>query len=103
MEDHALQIDPAIADEYRGRTVLVTGASGFIGSHLADALVELGANVHILLRDASHRPDNLVESTFDAVTRYAGDLTDLPTVQTFVEQACRDAMLPPVIFHLAAQ
>ena len=30
-------------DVYDGRTVLVTGADGFMGSHLTDALVELGA------------------------------------------------------------
>ena len=27
-------------DAYEGRTVLVTGADGFMGSHLTDALVE---------------------------------------------------------------
>ena len=27
----------------RGRTVLVTGATGFIGSHLTEILTELGA------------------------------------------------------------
>ena len=32
-------------DIYGGRTVLVTGADGFMGSHLTDALVALGANV----------------------------------------------------------
>ena len=31
-------------DVYGGRTVLVTGADGFMGSHLTDALVALGAN-----------------------------------------------------------
>ncbi len=31
------------ADVYAGRTVLVTGADGFMGSHLTDALVELDA------------------------------------------------------------
>ena len=30
-------------DVYDGRTCLVTGADGFMGSHLTDALVELGA------------------------------------------------------------
>lgn len=34
--------------EYAGRTVLVTGAGGFIGSHLTDALVGLGARVRAL-------------------------------------------------------
>ncbi len=40
-------------DVYEGRTVLVTGADGFMGSHLTDALVELGANVHAFVRATS--------------------------------------------------
>jgi FlaA1/EpsC-like NDP-sugar epimerase len=35
---------------YEGRTVLVTGADGFMGSHLTDALVGLGATVHAFVR-----------------------------------------------------
>src|SRR5205823_547458 len=37
-------------DVYGGRTVLVTGADGFMGSHLTDALVHLGADVHAFVR-----------------------------------------------------
>ena len=40
-------------ETYSGRTVLVTGADGFMGSHLTDALCHLGADVHAL------RPRNL--------------------------------------------
>ena len=35
-------------DFYRGRRVLITGGLGFIGSNLARALVELGADVLIV-------------------------------------------------------
>ena len=41
------------ADVYGGRTVLVTGADGFMGSHLTEALVALGANVHAFVRATS--------------------------------------------------
>jgi NAD dependent epimerase/dehydratase len=34
--------------DYTGKKVLVTGADGFIGSHLAEALVETGAHVRAL-------------------------------------------------------
>ena len=33
------------------RTVLVTGASGFIGSHLSQALVDRGVNVRAMTRN----------------------------------------------------
>ncbi len=36
--------------DYSGRKVLVTGAGGFIASHLAEALVRAGANVTALVR-----------------------------------------------------
>ena len=35
-------------------TVLVTGANGFIGSHLVDSLLSLGCNVHCLIRKTSN-------------------------------------------------
>ena len=42
-----------LGDVYEGRTVLVTGADGFMGSHLTEALVELGANVVAFVRATS--------------------------------------------------
>src|SRR5207253_1508959 len=39
----------------RGVTVLVTGATGFIGSHLVDRLLSEGASVRCLLRPVSPR------------------------------------------------
>ena len=42
-------------DAYGGRTVLVTGADGFMGSHLTDALCHLGANVHAFVRATAVR------------------------------------------------
>ncbi len=36
-------------NDFRGKKVAVTGAGGFIGSHLAERLVELGANVRAMV------------------------------------------------------
>mgnify|MGYP005803597299 CR=1 FL=1 len=43
------------SESLRGATVLVTGATGFIGSHLVDRLLSEGANVRYLIRPASPR------------------------------------------------
>jgi dihydroflavonol-4-reductase len=38
----------------KGTTVLITGANGFIGSHLVDSLLSLDCNVHCLIRKSSN-------------------------------------------------
>jgi dihydroflavonol-4-reductase len=50
----------SFAHSFRGRPVAVTGATGFVGHHLAKLLVSLGARVTALTRNGS-KIDRLVE------------------------------------------
>jgi nucleoside-diphosphate-sugar epimerase len=52
------------------RPVLITGATGFVGSHLAERLVADGARVRVLVRD----PDKLIDALRDRVEVMTGDL-----------------------------
>ncbi|NOZ26421.1 MAG: NAD-dependent epimerase/dehydratase family protein [Chloroflexi bacterium] len=98
-----MQLDDRIRETLRGRTVLVTGAAGFIGSHLTDALVELGANVHIFVRASSRGLQNLSPEVLKAVTIHWGNLVDPYSTRAAVRAVKQDATEPPIIFHLAAQ
>ncbi len=83
------------------KSVLITGISGFVGSHLAKFLLDRKATVFGLVRrraDGS-RPKNLVDKgIFNEVKLMEGDITDI----TAVGSALRESN-PDIIFHLAAQ
>ncbi|PIR19503.1 MAG: hypothetical protein COV48_01625, partial [Elusimicrobia bacterium CG11_big_fil_rev_8_21_14_0_20_64_6] len=80
--------------QLRGRRVLVTGATGFIGSALTRRLVRAGAQVHLLVRPTSS-PEKL-GSAWSRVTRQTGDITDDKTLASAVRAA-----RPEIVFHLA--
>lgn len=75
--------------------VFVTGATGFIGSHLIPKLVERGYRVYAIKRHISRR-DAPLPGNIDKF--YTGDLTD----SNFVEASLQDAN-PDFIINLAAQ
>ena len=87
---------------YRDRTVLVTGADGFMGSHLTQALVDMGADVHVLVRATSSGALNNIGHLRRRLTVHWADLTDRHSVDRVVLSLI-SAPKPPYIFHLAAQ
>jgi nucleoside-diphosphate-sugar epimerase len=77
-----------------GRSALVTGGAGFIGSHLVDALVAAGVSIRVLDHLSSGRRENLADAV-KAIDFIEGDIRDLPTVRS----ACE---VTELVFHLAA-
>jgi UDP-glucose 4-epimerase len=73
---------------------LVTGGAGFIGSHLAEALLARGHGVRVLDNFSTGSPANL-ERVRDRIDLVTGDLTDLDTVR----RVCRDV---DWVFHQGA-
>jgi dTDP-glucose 4,6-dehydratase len=87
---------------YDGRTCLVTGADGFMGSHLTEALVHLGANVVAFVRATSSGALNNIGHLRRDLRVVFADLTD----KTSIDYLMRDlAKAPdkPYLFHLGAQ
>jgi len=89
-------------DVYEGRTVLVTGADGFMGSHLTDGLVGLGANVHAFVRATSSGALNNISHLRDRLKIHFADLTDRTSVDYLIREL-RAAPDKPYVFHLGAQ
>jgi dTDP-glucose 4,6-dehydratase len=84
---------------FAGKTVVVTGAGGFIGSHVVERLVRDGANVRAMLRYTSRGQrgalDLMTADVADSVAVTLGDVRDFDAVREVMRGA--DAM-----FHLAA-
>jgi UDP-glucose 4-epimerase len=84
---------------YVGTRVLVTGADGFIGSHLTEALVSAGAEVTALAQynsfDSHGWLDDLPEATRRNLTLVRGDVRDAAFIGRLISGH-------EFVFHLAA-
>ena len=88
--------EPA-AGFWRDRPTFVTGATGFLGSHLTGQLAELGAAVVVLVRD-DVRPTPVRQLWGGRVSCVSGDVVDQPLLERVLgEYEVR------TVFHLAAQ
>jgi len=80
------------------KRVLITGVSGFVGSHLAEKLLELGATVSGFIRRHAVPQYPNITKIMENINLQEGDLNDFDSIQTAI-----DSFEPNVIFHLAAQ
>ena len=85
--------------QLKGKKVLVTGAEGFIGSHLTERLVELGAEVTALVQYNSFNNWGWID-TFDKKTKasikvVSGDIREYDGMKRIIKGQ-------DVVFHLAA-
>ena len=78
--------------------VLITGITGFVGSHLAEYILEEHPKVKIFGLARWRSPTENIEHILDKITIKYGDLVDYPSVKIMLSGEKPDA-----IFHLAAQ
>ncbi|SHE47203.1 dTDP-glucose 4,6-dehydratase [Thermoanaerobacter uzonensis DSM 18761] len=81
----------------KGKKILVTGAGGFIGSHLVEKLVEMGAKVRAFVRYNSKNNWGWLETSpyKTEIEIYTGDIRDYDSVKDSMKGI-------EVVFHLAA-
>lgn len=81
------------------KTVLVTGADGFIGSHLCEELLKQGFNVKAFTYYNSFNSwgwlDSLDEKTLSKIDIHTGDIRDISSVKSALKNV-------DIVFHLAA-
>lgn len=85
-------------DTWNGSRVLVTGATGIVGSWLCRELVRLGAHVVVLVRDQDPQSELFRSGDAESTSVVTGELEDYATV----ERALNEHEIGAV-FHLGAQ
>jgi dTDP-glucose 4,6-dehydratase len=101
-DDALTDLRREFGEYFSGRTCLVTGADGFMGSHLTEALVHLDANVEAFVRATSSGALNNIGRLRERVHVHFADLTDKTSIDYLVKDLL-DAPDKPYVFHLGAQ
>lgn len=83
----------------KGKKVVITGSEGFIGSHLTERLVSLGANVTALVQYNSFNNwgwlDEFDKNVLDSIQVVTGDIREYDNMKRLIKGQ-------EVVFHLAA-
>lgn len=83
---------------WKNRNVFITGCTGLLGSHLTQMLVDRGANVVGLVRDAVPKSNLVYTGVYDRINVVRGCVEDF----FLIERALNEYEID-VVFHLAAQ
>lgn len=92
-----MNLEARLAD----RPVFVTGADGFVGSHLTETLVDFGADVHVFVRATSSGELRNIRHLQEDITVHRGDLRDKHSVTEALKAMKGHSDV--ILFHLAAQ
>lgn len=79
------------------KKVLITGILGFIGSHLAERLVDEGHEVYGVARRVASRNMKVIGNILEDVMLVSGDITDYMSIHNALK-----TVNPDIVFHLAA-
>lgn len=87
-------MDKLKLNQLRHKKILVTGATGFVGSHLTRRLVELGLDVTILKRHNSNT--SRIKDLKDKIETVDADLRDINHLRNALSK-----IKPEIVFHFA--
>ena len=85
-------------DFWKEKRVLITGISGFAGSHLAEQLLDLGCQVHGTIRRHAVPMHENIEHLRGKITLHEADITSAERILAIFEE-----VRPNAVFHLAAE
>jgi nucleoside-diphosphate-sugar epimerase len=89
-----LQIGKVSMSTLKKKTILVTGATGFVGSNVLRRLSRSRADLHVIARESSSLWR--IEDIIDDVKRYTPDLSDTGSIKKVIHE-----INPDIVYHLA--